>query len=59
LEELKASYRIKIKQYHPDRVAGLGEEFVVLARDKSQRLNQAYEEAKRIIALTAPSNTTG
>jgi DnaJ domain len=46
LEELKASYRTKIKQYHPDRVVGLGEEFVVLARDKSQRLNQAYEEAQ-------------
>ena len=31
LEEVKASYRTKIKKYHPDRVEGLGEEFIALA----------------------------
>ena len=46
LEEVKASYRTKIKKYHPDRVEGLGEEFIALAREKSRRLNLAYEEAK-------------
>jgi hypothetical protein len=46
LEEVKASYRTRIKKYHPDRVEGLGEEFIALAREKTRRLNQAYEEAK-------------
>jgi DnaJ-domain-containing protein 1 len=46
LEEVKAAYRTRIKQYHPDRVAGLGEEIIQLAKDRSRRLNEAYEAAK-------------
>jgi TPR repeat protein len=41
LEATKQVYRLKMKQYHPDRVAGLGPEFVRLAEQKSMELNEA------------------
>ena len=47
LEEAKAAYRTRVKQYHPDRVAGLGQEFSELAERKTRQLNDAIEEAKR------------
>lgn len=43
LDEIKAAYSQKIRQYHPDRVAHLGEELQVLARKKSAAINQAYQ----------------
>jgi hypothetical protein len=42
--EIKAAYREKIMQYHPDRVSGLGEKLQLLAKLESQRLNAAREE---------------
>ena len=42
-EEIKASYRRLIAQYHPDRVATLAPEFRALAEEKSKELNAAYE----------------
>jgi DnaJ domain len=47
LDEAKAAYRTKIKQYHPDRVVGLGEEFQQLADRKTKELNEAFNEARR------------
>jgi DnaJ domain len=47
LEEAKVAYRTRVKQYHPDRVAGLGAEFSELAERKTRQLNDAIEEAKR------------
>jgi DnaJ-domain-containing protein 1 len=47
LETAKQAYRSKIKQYHPDRVEGLGAEFIQLASQKSKELNAALNEAKR------------
>jgi DnaJ-domain-containing protein 1 len=46
-DEVKAAYRTKIKQYHPDRVLGLGEEFQHLADRKTRELDEAFNEAKR------------
>ena len=42
-----AKYRSKMKQYHPDRVEGLGPEFIQLASQKSKELNAALIDAKR------------
>lgn len=42
--EIKAAYREKIKQYHSDRVSGLGEKLQILAKQESQKLNAAREE---------------
>ncbi len=45
LPEIKNAYRNKMKEYHPDRVSGLGEEFRILAEEKSKEINMAYEKA--------------
>lgn len=43
-DDIKAAYREKIKQYHPDRVSGLGEKLQILAEIETQKLNTAREE---------------
>jgi len=47
VEEIKAAYRLKVRQYHPDRVADLGIELKKIADEKMKQLNAAYEEALR------------
>jgi DnaJ-like protein len=47
LDEVKVAYYAKVKQYHPDKVIGLGEEFQKLADDKTKEINEAFESAKR------------
>ena len=47
IEDIKKSYRHLSKQYHPDRVSHLGDEFARLATDKFQIINKAYEEIKK------------
>jgi DnaJ-class molecular chaperone len=42
--EIKAAYRQKISEYHPDKVAHLGDELQRLAQKKSEEINQAYRE---------------
>jgi len=42
-EEIKAAYFNLIKQYHPDKVSHLGQEFQKLADEKAQLINRAYE----------------
>jgi TonB family protein len=46
LEELNATYREKAKQYHPDRVEGLGPELKSLAVEKMKEINAAYAALK-------------
>jgi TPR repeat protein len=46
LERAKHAYRMKMKHYHPDRLAGLGPEFVQLAEQRSRELNEAMEKAE-------------
>jgi hypothetical protein len=47
VEEAKQAYRLKMKQYHPDKVAGLADEFVQLAEQRSREFNEALAQAKR------------
>lgn len=43
-QELKAAYRRKLKEYHPDRVADMGAEIQMLAERKTKEINSAYEQ---------------
>lgn len=47
MEEIRAAYRRKIAEYHPDKVAGLGAELVAVAEKKSKEINVAYTEAQK------------
>ena len=47
LVEIRASFRKKVQQYHPDLVANLGPEIVELAERHTKEINRAFEEAKR------------
>jgi DnaJ like chaperone protein len=44
LDEIKAAYRLRMKQYHPDRYADRGEEWRKWAEEKTKALNAAYEK---------------
>jgi DnaJ-domain-containing protein 1 len=46
--EIKFSYRTLMSQYHPDKVANLGDELKTVAERKSKEINIAYEEAMRL-----------
>jgi len=43
LAEIKAAYRTRIKQCHPDKFVGRGAEFRQLAEERAKALNEAYE----------------
>ena len=47
VEAIKAAYREKVLQYHPDRVATLGPKLRELAESETKKLNAAYHEALR------------
>jgi len=47
LDEVRRKYYLLLKQYHPDRVNGLGPEFAALAENRTKALNAAWELAKR------------
>lgn len=42
-DEVKRAYRELIKQYHPDKVSGLGIEIKKLAEAKTKEINTAYQ----------------
>jgi DnaJ-domain-containing protein 1 len=46
-DEIRCAYHRKIKQCHPDRVAGLAPEFIELAERHTRALNAAFDEATR------------
>ena len=46
-EQVKSAYRNLSKQYHPDKVNHLGEEFKKVAEEKMKEINQAYQYLKK------------
>ena len=46
-EEVKKAYRKLAVEYHPDKVAYLGEDFKKVANEKFQKINEAYENIKK------------
>jgi len=46
-DEITKAYREQMKRYHPDRVAGLGEELLQLAHRKALDIQRAYAEIGR------------
>jgi DnaJ-class molecular chaperone len=46
--EIEQAYRVKISQYHPDKVAQFGEDIRQLAEAKSKEINVAYDAAMRL-----------
>jgi DnaJ like chaperone protein len=46
-DEIKKAYRRLAVQYHPDKVAHLGEDIRKSATEKFQKLNAAYDEIKK------------
>ncbi|MFH7325069.1 DnaJ domain-containing protein [Desulfurivibrio sp. C05AmB] len=47
-ETIKAAYRNLSKQYHPDKVNHLGEEFSRVAEEKMKDINEAYQYLKKL-----------
>ena len=41
--QIKAAYRKRIKECHPDKFAGLGEEWQSLAEERAKQINAAYD----------------
>lgn len=48
LEDIEHAYRLQIAQYHPDKVAKLGEDIRRLAEARSKEINGAYDTAVRL-----------
>ena len=50
--KIKASYRIAIAQYHPDKVSALGFEIREIAEKKAKEINHAYEHFRQKLKKT-------
>lgn len=46
-EEIKKAYRKMAMKYHPDKVSYLGTDFQNAAKEKFQKVNEAYENIKK------------
>lgn len=46
-DELKKAYRDMAKKFHPDKVSHLGEEYQNSAKEKFQKVQEAYETIKK------------
>ena len=46
-ESIHSAYRARMQEYHPDKVAHLGEELQKLAHEKSQQIQRAYQQLRR------------
>ncbi len=46
--EIRQAYKKLMQQYHPDKVASLGDELKALAERKSRDINTAYKQAMQI-----------
>ncbi len=47
VENIKKAYRTMAMKYHPDKVSYLGEDFQNAAKEKFQKVNEAYETIKK------------
>jgi DnaJ like chaperone protein len=47
VDQIRESYRILMSQYHPDKVATLGEELRTLAETRTKEITAAYRAAMR------------
>ncbi|NNE08039.1 MAG: DnaJ domain-containing protein [Gemmatimonadetes bacterium] len=47
MEEIKSKYRELVKEYHPDRVGHLGEEFKNVAKEKFLKVQAAFEKIEK------------
>ena len=45
IDQIKRSYKVLMSQYHPDKVASLGEDLKLLAERKAKEINHAYSQA--------------
>lgn len=45
-EAIRDAYRARMKEYHPDKVAHLGEDLQKLAHEKSQEIQRAYQQLR-------------
>ena len=45
-EAIQSAYRARMQEYHPDKVAHLGEELQRLALEKSQQIQRAYQQLR-------------
>ena len=45
--EIQSAYRARMGEYHPDKVAHLGEALQKLAHEKSQEIQRAYRELRK------------
>ena len=52
-EQVRAAYKTLIRQYHPDKVAGLGEELRVLSEAKTKEINVAYQQALHHLGMSS------
>jgi DnaJ domain len=50
-DEIRRSYQILMSQYHPDKVATLGDELRALAESKTKEITSAYRHAMRLRGL--------
>lgn len=50
-EDIKKAYRQMAVRYHPDKVASLGEEYQKGAKEKFQRIQEAYDNVKKARGL--------
>lgn len=46
-EEIRAAYKARMHEYHPDKVAHLGEELQKVAHRKAVEIQQAYEQLRK------------
>ncbi len=46
-EEIQAAYRARMQEYHPDKVAHLGEELQKVAHRKAVEIQRAYEQLRK------------
>jgi DnaJ like chaperone protein len=46
-DEIKKAYRKMAVKFHPDKVSHLGEDFKKQAKEKFQKVSDAYEKIKK------------